>query len=69
MVPDASIINGCRQINQSDWLCVLIAAVLSFIFTNALSGMDSYFKGRVPNKSPSWPKPIKAKETLVLLKS
>ena len=35
----------------------------SFIFSNALSAMDSYFKGRVgPNRSPSWPgKPLKAK--------
>lgn len=35
----------------------------SFIFTNALSAMDGYFKGRVgPNRSPSWPgKPLSAK--------
>ena len=35
----------------------------SFIFTNALSEMDSYFKGRVgPNRSPNWAgKPLKAK--------
>lgn len=35
----------------------------SFIFSNALSAMDSYFRGRVgPNRSPSWPgKPLKAK--------
>lgn len=35
----------------------------SYIFTNALSAMDSYFKGRVgPNKSPKWPgKPISGK--------
>ncbi len=35
----------------------------SYIFTNALSGMDSYFKGRIgPNKAPKWPgKPVSAK--------
>ena len=35
----------------------------SYIFTNALSGMDSYFKGRIgPSKTPKWPgKPISGK--------
>lgn len=35
----------------------------SFIFSNALSSMDSYFKGRVgANKTPKWPgKPISGK--------
>jgi phosphate transport system substrate-binding protein len=35
----------------------------SYIFTNALSGMDSYFKGRIgPSKTPKWPgKPVSGK--------
>ncbi|MBA2747676.1 MAG: phosphate ABC transporter substrate-binding protein PstS [Tatlockia sp.] len=35
----------------------------SYIFSNALSGMDSYFKGRVgPSKTPKWPgKPVSGK--------
>lgn len=35
----------------------------SYVFTNALSGMDSYFKGRIgPNRSPKWPgKPVSGK--------
>ncbi len=35
----------------------------SYIFTNALSAMDSYFKGRIgPNRSPKWPgKPVSGK--------
>jgi phosphate transport system substrate-binding protein len=39
------------------------ASGTSFIFSNALSAMDSYFKGRIgTNRSPSWPgKPLSAK--------
>ncbi len=35
----------------------------SYIFSNALSSMDSYFKGRIgPNKTPKWPgKPVSGK--------
>lgn len=35
----------------------------SYIFTNALSAMNSYFKGRIgPNRSPKWPgKPVSGK--------
>lgn len=35
----------------------------SYIFTNALSSMDAYFKGKIgPNKSPKWPgKPVSGK--------
>lgn len=35
----------------------------SYIFTNALSSMDSYFKGRIgPNRAPKWPgKPVSGK--------
>lgn len=35
----------------------------SFIFTNGLSAMDSYFRGRIgPNRSPNWPgKPLSGK--------
>lgn len=55
---------GAKLPNQPIRLAVRAdASGTSFIFTNALSAMDPYFKGRIgTNRSPSWPgKPLSAK--------
>ncbi|MBW4664600.1 MAG: phosphate ABC transporter substrate-binding protein PstS [Chroococcus sp. CMT-3BRIN-NPC107] len=55
---------GARLPNRQIRLAVRAdSSGTSYIFTNALSSMDSYFKGRIgPNRAPKWPgKPVSGK--------